>query len=214
MLWKPLDDLEVAGRACARALRPQRAARRRRDHRRRPDPGQRAHDPARWRGRCPGGRGRPPGPSQGRGPRRALACVRSPSGSASCSIRPVRFVAASSGPVPKPPSPRWPPATCLCWRTCGSIRARPARTTAERAGARRAVRRALRAVRQRRFRGRPPQAGQRLRHRRPAAPRCVARLVPTEVEVLHRLTVDPDAAVRRGARRCPRSATSLPSSRI
>ena len=121
-----VDDLRAPASGCWSA-RPERAARGRGHHRRRPDPGQRCRPSSADRRGRPGRRLSPPGPTQGRGRPEVLAGaggaaarrtarrpVRSP---------PTRSATARSG-VAALATAAW-----RCWRTCASNPRRPARTT-------------------------------------------------------------------------------------
>ena len=99
------------------------------DHRRRPDPGQRADDPRRWPRPVPGWWS----PPTSAGPRahrtRGTHCARSRPGSASFSAPRWR---SPRTPWASPRRRSWTPSTTArspCWRTSGSTPVRPARTT-------------------------------------------------------------------------------------
>ena len=189
------DELgEVAGQAGPGPLGPQRArSTARTHHRRRPDPGQRPDHQGAGRRRRPGGRDRPPGPAEGRarGPTYSLrAGRRAPRRAA----RPGRRLRHRHGRRVRPRDRR--PALDgrrgrRCWRTSGSTPARPARTTPSAA--------------------RSPTSWPALAdafvsdgfgvvHRKQASvydvaqrlPHAMGGLVAAEVEVLQRLTEDPE----------------------
>ena len=163
---------EVAGQAGPRPVGPQRAARRHRDHRRRPDPGQRADHQGAGRRRRPGGRDRAPGPAEGRAGPSVLACGRSPQrlGELLGARRRVRDRHRRRvGPARR--------STGLEDGAGRRARERPLQRGRDQQGRRRArrvrrpARRARRRVRLRRVRRRAPQAGVRLRRRAAAAAR-------------------------------------------
>ena len=86
---KSVSDLgDLRGQAGADPLRPERAAGRRHDHRRRPDPGVAAHPQPAPRGRRQGHRARSPGPAEGRRSTRSTRSARRPSGSSRAARQP------------------------------------------------------------------------------------------------------------------------------
>ena len=191
---------EPAGQAGPGPLRPQRAARRQHDHRRRPDPGQRADDQGAGRGRRPGGRDRPPRPAEGRAGRDVLAAPRSPSGSASCSAPRSSFATDTVGESAT--------ATVAALEDgqvalLENVRFNAGETSKEdevRAAFADELAKLADALRLRRLRGGPPQAGLGVRRRAAAAARhgTAGRHRDRRAAPADR---GPRAPVRRGARR-------------
>ena len=158
------------GQAGAGPLRPERpAGRRRHDHRRRPDPGQRADHHGARRRRRPGGRGRAPRPAEGRAGPAVLPGARSPTrlgellGADGRVRRPT-----PSATRPRRPSTGSPTARSRCWRTSASTPGETSKDDAERGALRRPAGRARRRLRQRRRSARCT-ASRRQRLRRGAA---------------------------------------------
>ena len=126
-----VDDLgDLARQAGPGPSRPQRPARRRDHHRRRPDPGQRPDHRRPGRPRRPRGRLRAPRPAEGRAGPGVLASRRWPTRLAELLGRPVAFATDTVGESRDGGRRRRSAtATSRCWRTCGSTPARRARTT-------------------------------------------------------------------------------------
>ena len=193
-----LGDLRAAG---ADPLRPERAAGRRHDHRRRPDPGSLPTLNQLREAGAQGRRARPPGPAQGRGQPEVLARPRPPGGSVSCSGTEVKLaddvVGESAQEIVAGPGRRR-------GRDAGERPVRAGRGSQGRGRARArwpTVRRASAT-------SSSPTASASCTASRPACTTwpagCRTRRAGwslAEVEVLQRLTEDPRAAVRRGARR-------------